>query len=232
MELQNIKNYGHETMALGGRPKEEGGHVPLKISVNKFVSEALEKVDNKSQFIENVALPILEKLDPGDASLFLWQIDIFLSQGIIEAGKNGDFKQIQALSWLGGQLEDARKLCGLPPPDYKSFRPFETQVKEAEKDFSLVLYNEILKLCPEIKYNKDGNPYESYLNALKKIGILAALNPSVREQVTQTVKHSRVNKSHYINYQTEEWLSSLRNFLSPEEVIPLVGKIGKVLRTK
>jgi hypothetical protein len=101
-------------LALGGRPKEEGGHKPLKISVEKFIADALEKVGNKSQFIEKVARPVLEELDPGDASFFLWQIDAYISQGIIEAAKNEDFRQVQALGWLASQLEDARKLCGIP----------------------------------------------------------------------------------------------------------------------
>lgn len=101
-------------MALGGRPKEEGGHKPLKISVNKFVREALEKVGNKSQFLESVARPVLEKMDPGEGSVFLWKIDVYISQGIIVAAKEGNFSQVQALGWLASLLEDARKLCGIP----------------------------------------------------------------------------------------------------------------------
>lgn len=106
-------------MALGGRPKEEGGHKDLKISVNKFVREGLEKVGNKSQFIEKLARPVLEKLDPGEASVFLWRIDIYISQGIIQAAKKGDFKQVNALSWIANSLEDARGLCRLPPSNFK-----------------------------------------------------------------------------------------------------------------
>ena len=101
-------------LALGGRPEEEGGHKPLKISVDKFVAQGLEKVGNKSQFLESVARPVLEKLDPGEASVFLWKIDIYLSQGIVVAAKEGNFSQVQALGWLANQLEDARKLCGIP----------------------------------------------------------------------------------------------------------------------
>jgi hypothetical protein len=216
-------------LALGGRPKEQGGHKPLKISVDKFVADGLEKVNNKSQFLEEVARPILEKLDPGDASIFLWQIDAYISQGIIQAGKKGDYKQIQALGWLAEQLRDARKLCGIPPPEYKS--PFETQ-KDSSQDYSTSLYNEIVKLSPETCYNRDGKPYQSYSRGLKKIGILAALNPLVKEQVTQAVKQSRVNRGSYISDRNDEWLSSLGQFLSDEEIILLIGKIGKMLTIK
>ena len=97
-----------------GRPKEQDGHKRINISVDKFVAQGLEKVGNKSQFLESVARPVLEKMDPGEASIFLWQIDIYLSQGIIAATKERDFGQVQALGWLASQLEDARKLCGIP----------------------------------------------------------------------------------------------------------------------
>ncbi len=109
---------GRENITLGGRPKEQGGHKTLNISVDKFVAEALAKVDNKSQFIEKVARPVLEQLDPGEASVFLWQIDVYISQQIITATQNQNFNQAQALSWLASQLEDARKLCGIPPSDF------------------------------------------------------------------------------------------------------------------
>jgi len=120
-----------------GRPKEEGGHKPLKISVDKFIREGLQKVGNKSQFLEKVARPILEKMDPGTASHFLWRIDIYISQGIIEATGKGDFKQVNALSWLANQLELARKLCKIPPSNFKLLStevtlPWE---KQAFEDF-------------------------------------------------------------------------------------------------
>lgn len=125
-------------MALGGRPPEEGGHKPLKISVNKFVSEALEKVPNKSKFLEEVARPVLEKMDPGEASVFLWKIDILISQGIVKATQEKDFKQIQTLGWLASCLEDARSLCGVPPPDFEFSLPKETPIwkKQASEDLN------------------------------------------------------------------------------------------------
>lgn len=120
-------------MVLGGRPKEQGGHKPLKISVDKFVAQGLEKVGNKSQFLESVARPVLEKMDPGEASIFLWQIDIYLSQGIIAATKEGNFGQVQALGWLASQLEDARKLCGIPQSK-EELQLKRKMIFESEKD--------------------------------------------------------------------------------------------------
>lgn len=106
-----------------GKPKEEGGHKRINISVNEFIVEGLKKVGNKSQFLEKVARPMIEKLDPGEASVYLWRTDILISQGIISATEKGDFKQVQALGWMAGQLEDARKLCGVPPLDFKLEKP-------------------------------------------------------------------------------------------------------------
>jgi len=101
-------------MSLGGRPKEEGGHTPLKISVNKFVKEALEKVDNKSQFIEETVKPILEQLDPGPACKIIEQVDEKIEEEINHALKNKDYKKIQALANMAEAWKDYRSLCELP----------------------------------------------------------------------------------------------------------------------
>lgn len=55
---RHIKNHDHKTQGFelgsySGRPKEEGGHKPLKISVNKFTHNVLQEVGNKSKFIEH-----------------------------------------------------------------------------------------------------------------------------------------------------------------------------------
>lgn len=98
-------------MALGGRPDEEGGHKPLKISINKFVSEALEKIDNKSQFIEQAVEPILKQLDLGESCSFIHQIDVQLQQEITDATKNKNFEKIMALSHIARSLKPYRQLC-------------------------------------------------------------------------------------------------------------------------
>lgn len=141
-------------MAIGGRPKEEGGHKPLKISVNKFVRDALEKVGNKSQFLEKVAQPILEKMDPGEGSLFLWRIDVFISQGIIKAAQKRDFKQVETLGWLADCLEDARKLSHVPPANYKTSL-FETSFNDTLKENFLKALGEV------IVENVYGNPFKA-----------------------------------------------------------------------
>ena len=147
-------------MALGGRPREEGGHKPLKISLNKFVREALEKVGNKSQFLEKVAQPVLEKMDPGDASFFLYQIDVYISRGIINAAQKGDFKQVSALGWLANCLEDARKLCEIPPLNLKlpeeslSIETVQSRLSEKEREL-LLLDAEYYALREEILMDED-----------------------------------------------------------------------------
>lgn len=149
--------------SYAGRPKEEGSHTPLRISVNKFVSEALEKVPNKSKFLEEVAQPILEKLDPGDASYFLWQIDDFLSRGIEKANREKDFKQAYALSWLGNCLEDARKLCGAPPPGFRLPRA------DKPEEFGFCRYLKWRKLHAEQKKNEELRELQAESHALMEI---------------------------------------------------------------
>lgn len=58
-------------MSLGGRPKEEGGHVTIHVSINRATAEGLKKVEGgeKSKFIENALRPILQELDPPEASV-------------------------------------------------------------------------------------------------------------------------------------------------------------------
>lgn len=101
-------------MSLGGRPKEEEGHTPLKISVNKFVSEALQKVDNKSQFIEKAVKPILEQLDPGPGCVSIQRIDKLIQEEIGKAVRDRDYAKVQTLGNMAEQLKDYRHLCNLP----------------------------------------------------------------------------------------------------------------------
>jgi len=142
-------------LSLGGRPKEEGGHKPLRISVNKFVRDGLKKVGNKSQFLEKVAQPVLEKMDPGEASFFLWQIDVYISQGIIKAAREENFKQVSALSWLANSLEDARKLCGTPPTGYKT-GILETGFNGTMKEKFLEALGNV------VEENIYGNPFKAW----------------------------------------------------------------------
>jgi len=98
-------------MALGGRPKEEGGHKPLKISLDDFVYKALNKVENKSKFIEETLRPILRQFDPGDMCQFLSEIYQKIAQEILKATQEERYDKVAALSTLALSLEDYRKLC-------------------------------------------------------------------------------------------------------------------------
>jgi len=98
-------------MSLGGRPKEEGGHKPLKISVDDFVYNALNKVRNKSKFIEKSIRPILKQFDPGEACKTLTKIDKMISQEIIKATEERNYDQVAALVALYNSFGDYRELC-------------------------------------------------------------------------------------------------------------------------
>jgi len=98
-------------MALGGRPKEEGGHKPLKISVDDFVYRALNKVGNKSRFIEETLRPTLKQFDPGDVCQVVSEIFQIIAQEIMEATKKGRYDKVAALAAIANSLDDYRKLC-------------------------------------------------------------------------------------------------------------------------
>jgi|YelNatPaOPRAMG01_1025707.scaffolds.fasta_scaffold27783_5 hypothetical protein len=98
-------------MALGGRPKEEGGHKPLKISVDDFVYNALNKVENKSKFIEETLRPILKQFDPGDMCQLVSEIYTKIAQEIFQATREGRYDKVAALAAFALSLEDYRKLC-------------------------------------------------------------------------------------------------------------------------
>ncbi len=108
-------------MALGGRPKEEGGHKPFKLSFDKFTSQALEKIregnGNISGFVESELSPVLKQLDPGESSIHIWRIEQYLAGRIIDAASNGEFETVKALGSIGNALKDYRKLAGIPPSD-------------------------------------------------------------------------------------------------------------------
>jgi hypothetical protein len=142
-----------------GRPKELEDAERIDIIIDKGISEALKKVPNKSKFIRDAIRPILEQLDPGAASVFLWRIDFHLYRGIVKAVQKGDFKQVNALSWLATCLEDARKLCGVPPRDLDLLSTEEVLGrKQAFQDFIkirdiIIEKGSELEMTPEATYN-------------------------------------------------------------------------------
>jgi len=83
-------------MALGGRPKEEGGHRPLKISLEQFISEALKKVGNKSKFIETVLRPILKAFEELSDMYHIGWEPMMIAQKIQQATEEGNLKKIDA----------------------------------------------------------------------------------------------------------------------------------------
>jgi hypothetical protein len=100
-----------------GRKKEEGGHKRHNVSFGKFVSEALSKVANKSQFLEKIAKPVLEQLDPGPPCETIQKIDCILNLEINNALENRDYGTVQALSNFAASMQDYRDVCQLPKPN-------------------------------------------------------------------------------------------------------------------
>lgn len=104
-----------------GRPKEKGGHKRINISVDDFTDEALAKIrkgdGNVSRFIEKQLRPVLENLDPGEASIHVWRIEAYLSKQIKKATEQNKLDTVIALASIATALKDFRSLCGIPPRD-------------------------------------------------------------------------------------------------------------------
>lgn len=104
-----------------GRPKEEGGHKRINISINDFTDKALDKIrkgGNVSRFIEKQLRPVLENLDPGEASIHVWRIEAYLGRQIIKAVKKDKPELAQTLGSLATAIKDFRDLCGISPPGF------------------------------------------------------------------------------------------------------------------
>lgn len=104
-----------------GRPREEDGHKRINISIDKFTAGALDKIrkgdGNVSRFIEKQLRPVLENLDPGEASIHVWRIEAYLSQQIIKATEQNKPDTVIALASIATAIKDFRNLCGIPPGD-------------------------------------------------------------------------------------------------------------------
>lgn len=92
-------------MSLGGRPKEEGGHRAIRISINEFIAKGLEKVEKgeKSKFIENVLKDTIEGMDPPDAAVraepksddYLKVVQVKVAQELSEAIVTRNFREMR-----------------------------------------------------------------------------------------------------------------------------------------
>jgi hypothetical protein len=93
---------------LAGRPKEEGGHVPVNISMAKELREKLRKTrelyGSESKFIEKAIEPLLNELDPGDACEDVLKVANRLTEMTKDALDELDFEKAQALSFVGESL--------------------------------------------------------------------------------------------------------------------------------
>lgn len=102
-------------MSLGGRPKEEGGHKGIHISLNAETYKGLEKIHdkdgNRSKFVEHAIHPHIRQLDPGESCRVLGLIDGILNCEIVSAISNQDFEKVATLATIGNSLTPFRGLC-------------------------------------------------------------------------------------------------------------------------
>jgi hypothetical protein len=101
---------------LRGRPKKDGGHTPVKLSLDQKTMGGLAKIKGpKSAFIEDILRPIVNQFDPGDACHTLERVDKMLSDEITTATNNKEYDRVMALSYFGERLSEIRQLCSEDP---------------------------------------------------------------------------------------------------------------------
>lgn len=91
-----------------GRPKEGGGHRPLKVSLDAEIRKALDKVRKRtpvSQFIEDVIRPLARQFDPGPSSPIAKDILHKINSEREEAFKRADYEKTVALDFLLLQIK-------------------------------------------------------------------------------------------------------------------------------
>jgi len=128
-----------------GRPRKEGGPYDKKIDlrVNKFIDEALNKVEDKSEFIRKTLEPELRQLDPGPACGKVQKIIDILQKGIMEATARHNYDEAKALSNVANQLKPFIQLCEISSDTNRS--PIEIEQ-----------FTDVLKTNPELKERLNG----------------------------------------------------------------------------
>jgi hypothetical protein len=104
------------TMALGGRPKEEEGHKRKKFSLNKKTCKGLEKIaaGERSKLIEKALCPVLRQYDPGESCETLGLVDKILTCEIETTVPTQEYEKVAGLTALANALAPFRDLCNVP----------------------------------------------------------------------------------------------------------------------
>jgi hypothetical protein len=138
-----------------GRPAEEGGHKPLKISLNAETRAALAKVKKKqpvSKFIEEVIQPLARQFDPGPSSPLALEIMEKIKSERNKALKREDMEEVVALDYFLLRVKPAiDPFVAMSEPEFgpksvstedknRSGTNASLQIPEAEKGLFTELY--------------------------------------------------------------------------------------------
>jgi hypothetical protein len=174
--------------ALGGRPKEEGGHKRIDISLDKETRRKLEKFKkqggNVSRFIEREVKPVLEKLDPGEQSVHVYRIEVYLSHEIINAVHEGDLEKVRVLADLAKAIDDYRKLAHIPP--------LTIQVDEEQKVPKKPSVKRVMVLYPKLNERERELCLDDYVILSYLKSVADPSDPEWREYIKQREKEFKL----------------------------------------
>lgn len=96
--------------SLGGRPKEEGGHRPYKLTIDKATSKRFEEIREKCVISKAVEKAIANM--PSEKTL-LWQREyelLLLIEPIMRYAKEKDWSNIKTLEVIAAAWGETRRL--------------------------------------------------------------------------------------------------------------------------
>jgi hypothetical protein len=111
-------------MALGGRPRIDGGHIAKNLSIDldtlKMLDEARQKGKPMSHVVEKCVKTMAKQLDPGPACEVVAEIDRMLGDAIDKARVTKDYAKLQALAQVADHFEPYARVCEIKtakPPE-------------------------------------------------------------------------------------------------------------------
>lgn len=107
-------------MSLGryGADSPSDRKVGLEITVDKWVSDALEKIRSKksvSSLVNSLLATVIRQFDPGPASPFIYELVGLLAKHMREAEASGDMETLASVAQLHSILEPYIDLAEAEP---------------------------------------------------------------------------------------------------------------------
>jgi hypothetical protein len=135
------------SMGRYGADRPSDRKVSLEVSVDKWVSDALEKIRSKksvSSLVNSLLATVIRQFDPGPASPFIYELVGLLAKHKREAEATGDTETLASVAQLHSMLEPFIDLAeaepkpnALPSGDsYSRGGKAESRIEGSQREYS------------------------------------------------------------------------------------------------